>query len=501
MKTAHLIFPHQLYKDHPSLHSDADCWLLETPLFFTQYKFHKQKIAFHRATMKAFEAKAKPLVRSLIYISAHDSHAELKKLIDYLSQQGINKIISVDTSDEWLELQINHACETFAVSRKVLPSRLFLSKLSSTESFFKANKKTYFHHQFYQQQRRRMNILMDDDNKPIGGQWSFDVDNRKKYPKQKIPPKIKMPDKTTFHQEAHEYVTKHFADNLGHLNVSTSLTYPINHLQAESWLDDFLKYRFQKFGAYEDAIVQKQLILNHSVLTPMLNVGLLSPQLVINKALEHAKTHNIPLNSTEGFVRQIIGWREFIRGLYENIGAQQRTRNYWQFTRQIPDSFYTGSTGIEPIDATIEKVLKTGYCHHIERLMILGNFMLLCEFDPDAVYQWFMELFIDAYDWVMVPNVYGMSQFADGGLMATKPYISSSNYILKMSDYKGGKQSVKWRATWDGLFWRFIHKQRIFFESNPRIGMLLNTWDRMTIEKQQLHLDHAETFLTGLNIE
>ena len=169
------------------------------------------------------------------------------------------------------------------------------------------------------------------------------------------------------------------------------------------------------------------------------------------------------------------------------------------FKRPIPQSFYRGQTGIEPVDVTIKKVLDTGYCHHIERLMILGNFMLLCEFDPDAVYQWFMELFIDAYDWVMVPNVYGMSQFADGGLMATKPYISSSNYVLKMSDFSGGQKSKSWRRTWDGLFWRFMHRQRDFFASNPRIGMLLKTWDRMDQATQQNHLLAASEYLDALD--
>ncbi len=175
-------------------------------------------------------------------------------------------------------------------------------------------------------------------------------------------------------------------------------------------------------------------------------------------------------------------------------GTQERTKNYWGFTRKIPPSFWNGTTGIEPIDITIKKVLETGYCHHIERLMVLGNFMLLCEFDPDEVYRWFMELFIDSYDWVMVPNVYGMSQFADGGLMATKPYISGSNYLMKMSDYKKGE----WQPIWDGLFWRFMHTHRDFFLQNPRLGMLVNSFDKMTEEKQKAHLNNAETYLQSL---
>jgi deoxyribodipyrimidine photolyase-related protein len=192
-----------------------------------------------------------------------------------------------------------------------------------------------------------------------------------------------------------------------------------------------------------------------------------------------------------------MGWREFIRGIYRDKGVAQRTRNYWGFKRKIPAGFYDGSTGILPVDETIKKVLKTGYCHHIERLMILGNFMLLCEFDPDEVYRWFMELFIDAYDWVMVPNIYGMSQFADGGLMATKPYISGSNYLMKMSDYPKGP----WQEVWDALFWRFLDKQRAFFSANPRMGMLLKSYDGWDQEKRNKLQQKATEFLNTLDSE
>ena len=249
-----------------------------------------------------------------------------------------------------------------------------------------------------------------------------------------------------------------------------------------------------EFGVYEDAIVAENSILNHSVLTPMLNVGLITPEIVINHCLIYAKENNIPINSTEGFVRQIIGWREFIRGIYVCRGSEERTKNFWKFKKKIPASFYNGSTGILPIDQTIKKVIQTGYCNHIERLMILGNFMMLCEFDPDEVYKWFMEYFIDSYDWVMVPNIYGMSQFADGGLMASKPYISGSNYIIKMSNYKKGE----WQEIWDGLFWRFMHTHRNFFLSNPRLGMLVRMFDKMPHEKREKHIKNGERYLQTL---
>jgi deoxyribodipyrimidine photolyase-related protein len=234
----------------------------------------------------------------------------------------------------------------------------------------------------------------------------------------------------------------------------------------------------------------------------MLNIGLVTPAEVLERALSPKVANGIPLNSMEGFVRQVLGWREFIRAVYLREGGFQRTRNYWGFHRRIPASFYDGSTGIVPFDGVLSKVLQTGYAHHIERLMVLGNFLLLCEFDPDEVYRWFMELFIDAYDWVMVPNVYGMTQFADGGLMTTKPYISGSNYLAKMGDWEAGPvlpSGHRWGEVWDALFWRFMHVHRDFFLSNPRLGMLVGTFDRMQPAKRERHLKVAEDFLRSLD--
>jgi deoxyribodipyrimidine photolyase-related protein len=277
--------------------------------------------------------------------------------------------------------------------------------------------------------------------------------------------------------------------------LSGALVYPTTYAESDTWLDQFLKNRFREFGAYEDAIIAGEHLLNHSLLRAMLNVGLLLPGEIIEKTLAYARENDVPINSAEGFIRQMIGWREFICGVYEYAGTKERTTNFWKFKRKIPESFWTGETGIAPVDLTIRKVLETGYCYHIKRLMVIGNFMLLCEFDPDEVYKWFMELFINAYDWVMVPNIYGMSQFADGGLMATKPYISGSNYLMKMSDYKKGD----WQKIWDALFWRFMDAHRGFFLSNPRLGMHIRSFDKMNAEKRISHIERAENYLASLD--
>lgn len=493
MKSINLIFPHQLFQESPLFDIEAPMYLIEEYLFFKQYPFHKQKIAFHRTTMKYYEDfLLNEKKREVRFIDAIDTLSDIRQLIPVLKQEGIQHINYIDPTDNWLQKRIEQGCSKHHISTTILPSPLFINTKEELSAFFKNDKKKYHQTTFYTEERKKRQILIDADGKPEGGKWTFDAENRKKYPAKKTAPSIQFPDTNSYYEEAKQYVEKHFSNHLG--NLTATPLYPTNFKTTKDWLHQFFEQRFMEFGVYEDAIVAENSILNHSVLTPMLNIGLITPKEVINACLNYTKKHNVPINSTEGFVRQIIGWREFIRGVYETRGSEERTTNFWKFKKKIPASFYNGTTGVLPIDQTIKKVLQTGYCHHIERLMVLSNFMLLCEFDPDEVYKWFMELFIDAYDWVMVTNVYGMSQFADGGLIATKPYISGSNYIMKMSNYKKGE----WQNIWDGLFWRFMHKHRDFFLSNPRLGMLIRMYDKMPEEKQKKHLEHANTYLNSL---
>ena len=481
-------FPHQLFEQN-ILASKCDViYLIEEFLYFKQYKFHKQKIAFHRASMKFYESHLKSKNIRVVYIDSFNELADVTLLIPFLKTKGVNSFEYIDTTDYWLEQRISKACNTHNVEMNKNQTPLFINSYKEIADYF-SDKKKMFQTEFYKHQRQSRNILMDKQQKPIGGKWTYDDENRLKYPKGKRPPKIDFLNPNTFYSAAAAYTEKYFPDNYGNLN--NDFIYPTTYAESKSWLHTFFKSRFSKFGDYEDAILLNENVIHHSVLTPMLNVGLLTPQYIIEEVLQYAGNQNIPLNSLEGFIRQIIGWREFIRAVYELKGGEERTKNYWGFTRKIPASFWNGTTGIQPIDSTIKKVLETGYCHHIERLMVLGNFMLLCEFDPNEVYRWFMELFIDAYDWVMVPNVYGMSQFADGGLMSTKPYISGSNYLMKMSDYKKGE----WQNVWDGLFWRFMHRHRDFFLQNPRLGMLVRLFDKMPDTKKQAHIIKAEEFI------
>ena len=495
MKQINILFPHQLFQESPLFGKDATFYLIEEYLFFKKYLFHKQKIAFHRATMKRyadFLRNDKNL--EVCYIEATEDISDIRILIPKLKQQGVAHINFIDPTDNWLQKRLDKGFLENGITATQHTTPLFLNSKEDLVLFFRRDKKKYHQTTFYAEQRKKRNILMDSDCKPTGGKWTFDTENRKKYPAKKTPPSVQFPDVDSYYIEAKYYVEMHFSTHLGSLTEHS--LYPTSFKMTKAWLHQFFEQRFMEFGKYEDAIVAESSILNHSVLTPMLNVGLVTPKEIIEACLLYAKEKNVPINSTEGFVRQITGWREFIRGVYESRGSEERTLNFWKFKKKIPASFYCGTTGIPPIDQTIKKVLRTGYCHHIERLMVLGNFMLLCEFDPDEVYRWFMELFIDAYDWVMVTNIYGMSQFADGGLMATKPYISGSNYLMKMSNYKKGE----WQDVWDGLFWRFMHTHRDFFLSNPRLRMLIRMFDKMSIEKREKHIINAEAYLQTLEL-
>ena len=483
-----IIFPNQLFKNSELLSNSKKIILVEEFLFFKHYKFHKQKILFHRMSMKSYKLFLEENGYDVRYIESSENNSDIRELIETLD---INKIKIYNPVDNWLSKRISQSCSKKNIQIETYENPLFINNNDDLNTFFRTDKKKFFQTAFYKQQRIKMDIMMISD-KPEGGKWTYDDQNREKYPKDKTPPKIDFPEKNQLYFESIDYVNKNFGDNFGFIN--DEIVYPYDFNTANNWLDNFLKTRFYEFGPYEDAVLKEKSILNHSVLSPLINVGLINPRDLIKKILSFYYENNIPINSTEGFIRQIIGWREFIRGVYISKGTEERNKNFWNFKRKIPKSFYDGTTGIEPVDDTIKKINESGYANHIERLMIIGNFMLLCEFDPDEVYKWFMELFIDSYDWVMVPNVYGMSQFADGGLMSTKPYISGSSYVLKMSNYKKGD----WCPIWDSLFWNFIDKKRDFFTTNPRMRMLVSSFDRMNIQKKELLIKTANDFIDDL---
>ena len=482
-----LIYPHQLFEDHPVIEAADKTWLVHEPLILGKDKEwplvpHAKKLLLHHASMDVFNKK-------------HD--LEVVSNLDDLDLAGVSEVIFCRVVDDLLERRLIKFCEKKGIAITELETPGFLTPKAWGRSFFKDKKKPFMK-TFYEAQRRRMKVLVDDEMNPAGGRWSYDDENRKKFPL-----KLNPPSDPRIHQSEDEQAT--IKDRISSLTDSdvdvfgdySDFIYPISHESALAWLDEFLKDRYELFGTYEDALTYRSKFLYHSVLTPMLNIGLLTPQQIVDRALEMGAKYKVEINNQEGFIRQIIGWREYMAIMYEMHGRYLRTQNFWKFTDSMPKSIYQNKTGIPIVDDILEKVKQDGYAHHIERLMVLGNFFLLLRVRPDDVFQWFSEMFVDAYDWVMVPNVYGMSQFSDGGLLVTKPYLSGSNYLKKMSDYKAGD----WCDVWDALFWSFIDDHREFFNTQYRMKMMVSHLNKMNGEKLAQHhklaLEYREKLQAG----
>ncbi len=483
MSTIALVLPHQLFDLHPAITGADRVVLVEEPLFFTQYAFHAQKLRFHRETMTRYRDR---LLAQGVRADRIDARElpETGAIADRLHAEGVRAVRIVDPSDNWVERRLGAAFARVGIDITWLPDPHFLTPDSDARAWLAGRTRLFFA-DFYMRQRQRLGLLLDRRGQPIGGQWSFDPENRKRLPKGHAVPWTTFPQ---WSAPTRAHVRTHYPSAPG---TDDGPAFPADHGDAAAWLDTFVQERLASFGDYEDAMAREHDVLFHSVLTPMLNVGLLSPTQVIDRAIGQ---EHVPLNALEGFVRQIIGWREYVRLVYRDRGRAQRTSNFWGFTNPMPPAFYDGTTGLAPVDHVIGRVRRTGWCHHIERLMILGNAMLLCEIHPDAVYQWFMEMFVDAYDWVMVPNVYGMSQYADGGGMTTKPYISASAYVLKMSDFPKGE----WCGLWDALYWRFIDRHADVFARNPRLAMMATMRLRLGAKLDD-HRRVADAFLARLH--
>jgi len=449
---------------------------------------HRQKLLLHRASMRAFAERLEKSGCRCTWLTCPSEDGRTAEILEQGLPRSLTGLHVIDPVDDVLARRLRRFAERRGVPCRIYETPQFLTPASFREECFASGQKPFMA-RFYEQQRRRMNILVTEDGAPLGGRWSFDDENRKRLPKGFVVPPA--PRASSDIGGISQDIAAQFPSSRGN---GASLIYPVDHAGAEAWLDDFLKWRLTGFGAYEDAISSRHSVLFHSVLTPSLNIGLLTPAQVVDRTLAFAAEKPVPLNALEGFLRQVIGWREFMRAMYERHGTRMRTSNFWGFQRRMPRVFYDGTTGIEPVDHVIRKVLATGYCHHIERLMVLGSFMLLCRIHPDDVYLWFMEMFVDSYDWVMVPNVYGMSQYADGGSFTTKPYFAGSHYILKMSDFPRGP----WCEVWDALYWAFVADHREFFLENPRLAMMAKLSDKLG-PKLSTHRQVAEAFLSSLD--
>jgi len=457
-KSVAIVFPHHLLEDHPAAGKTSGFILVEDQLFFGDpvfgLRFHKNKLVLHRASMRYYHDHLKSRGLKAEYIEySPDPH--MGYLRDHLD--GYDRVYTLELLDHELEARMKKLSMELGLEITEIEAP-FIFRRNLMDGYFRDGR--FLLRSFYIRERKRLSILMEN-SRPAGGKWTFDTENRKRMPPGlQVPAPVKLPE-NEYVQEAKEYVSEKFPDNLGSMD---SFNYPTTHTEARIFLNDFIERRITNFGSYQDFISRDETFLFHSVLSSSLNICLLTPMEVIGAVLKA----DAPLNSIEGFVRQVMGWREFIRAVYILKGPYERTRNFFNHRGKLNPKLYHGETGIDPYDIAVGRVLGHGYTHHIERLMVIGNLMLLLGTDPDEVYRWFMEMFIDAYDWVMVPNVYGMSQYADGGLIATKPYISSSNYILRMSDHRRGD----WCRVWDALFWTFLNEKRSLIGNNPRIRVL-----------------------------
>jgi deoxyribodipyrimidine photolyase-related protein len=484
MKASALIFPNQLFHEHPALKRASDAWLYESPKFFTDFAFHKQKLILHRASMKAYAAKLQHKI--------HVRYAELKsfptlgKVLADMRKHGCTEVHVADPADHALSLALVKAAKIAKLKLVIVESPTFLLSAKEAASMLGGASPVGMA-TFYAKMRKKFGVLIDKAGGPLGGAWSFETENRKRLPKSAPIPELHYPNRCETAAEAFTYVEKNFRRNPGH---TEGFQYPMTHDDAAQWLEDFLRHRLAEFGDYEDAIAHNEHTLFHSMLSPLMNIGLLTPNQVLEATLRHARRHPIRLNCLEGFIRNVLGWREYTRAHYLKHGEVQRGMNFWKHKHKISKSFVNGTTGLLPIDTTIGKVLETAYCHHTERLRLLANFLLLSETDPNEVYTWFMANFIDAADWAVVPNVYGLSQFADGGLMVAKPLIASSNYIRNMSDYPGGE----WEKILDALFWRFLSRHPEALTLSPSLDALFEQMKKSP-DRLKKHIEVAEDFL------
>ncbi len=479
------LFPLEKLRARPAM----NVFMAEDMGLCTTVRHHQQKIVLFLAAMRNYRQSLCADGHNVHYIELDpaDASSYEDKLQKVVAASGAKCLEFFEIEDAPMESRIRAFAGKHGLEVRTLPSPMFLTSRESFAGF--ASGKTFLRMaDFYKRQRRELDLLLDDASKPVGGQWSFDEQNRKKLPARLEPPPWPPVTRDPLVDEVIELVEKAFPDHPGR---ASEFAWPVTRSGALAWLEHFIECRLELFGPYEDAISSRSETVYHSMLSPLINTGLLTPDEIIRRVLDAAASRDIPLNSLEGFIRQVIGWREFVRGVYRNFGEAQATRNFWQHDRELTPAWYAGETGIPVLDDTIRAAQRRGWTHHIPRLMVAGNLMTLCEIHPRSAYRWFMEMYVDSADWVMGPNVYGMGIFSDGGVFATKPYICGSNYLLKMSDYARGD----WCDIVDGLYWRFIDKHRDFFSGNPRLGLMVRSLDRISPERLERIFAAAEAFI------
>ena len=483
-----LILGNQLFNTkYLKEYSEFTFYMSEDYGLCTFQKHHKLKILLFLSSMRSYRDELRAKKIKLIY---NDCNKEFKtpyekKLERIIKEKKIKEVNFFEIEDKFFEKRLKLFLLKKKINFKEIKSPMFLMNREEFKNYLSKNKKPFMAN-FYKIVRTKMSLLMNKNGTPKGNKWSFDEENRKK-----LPNSIKIPEISKIKETKDTLILKRFINSnfKDHPGNTDKFWFPTTRKDAIKWLDEFLKDRIKLFGDYEDAVTDKSNTVFHSALSPLINLGLITPEEIIEKL---RKIENkVPMNSLEGYIRQIIGWREFMRGIYQNYDQRLEKTNFFNHKRKMKKTWYEGTTGLDPLDHAINNAKNYGWSHHIERLMILANIMNLCEINPKQVYKWFMEMFVDSSDWVMAPNVYGMGLFSDGGIFATKPYICGSSYFLKMMHFKKGP----WCDVMDGLYWKFIDRHKQFFLKNPRLSMMVRISEKMNIERKSRIFKAAEKFI------
>ncbi|MEQ8693079.1 MAG: cryptochrome/photolyase family protein [Pseudomonadales bacterium] len=462
--------------------------MVEDATVCSRRPYHQQKLALMIAAMREHAAALREAGFSLDY-SALSADQSINSAIERaVRRQRASTLVTFPVSDVALRARLNGLCHRLGIEWHELDSDPAF--LTSADAFvsFAGSKKRVRMADFYIRQRKQHDVLLNSDGHPRGGKWSFDAENRKKLPQSQSIPVVAKPLTSDITAEAIAEVARRFSSHPGRAD---QLWLPTDRRGALDWLRAFVEQRLVGFGTYEDAITQRSATVFHSTLSPLLNLGLLTPDEVLEEVMTHTQAMDVPLNDIEGFVRQLLGWREFVRGVYHQYGPSMRGSNSRGHHRRLTAHWHEARTGIPPLDDAIRHQLDYGWTHHINRLMVLANLMNLCEIEPHEVYEYFMTYYIDAYDWVMVPNVYGMGLACDDGTFATKPYVCGSNYLLKMSDFPRGD----WCDVVDGLYWRFVRNNRAEYQGNHRLRLALANLDKMDQKRAEKIFAAADNFL------
>lgn len=468
-------------------------FMAETFELCTRVRHHQQKLVLFLAAMRSYRDTLATHGREVEYrelaaqpaITSEPSYED--ELLEVCRRKRTTTLVHFEIDDRFMEERLGAFASRHGLARRVLPTPKFLCGAAELAAYFGRAAQPRMA-DFYRRERRRLGLLVDARGEPQGGRWSHDAQNRRRLPRGVTPPAPSAGTADPHVAVVRDLVRRRFGHHPG---SADDFEWPTTRAQALRKLDEFVGQRLACFGHYEDAITARSATVFHSLLSPALNLGLVTPQEVVARVMSHAAAHDIPLNSLEGFVRQVIGWREFVRGIYRHHDARQSTANFFGHERLLTAHWYDGTTGLPPLDDAIRTALKVGWTHHIVRLMVIANVMTLAEIAPAEAHRWFMELYVDSADWVMGPNVYGMGIFSDGGVFATKPYICASSYLLKMSDYGRGE----WCDVLDGLYWRFVAKHRAFFAAQPRLAVLASGLERLAADRKERIFAAAEGFL------